>query len=273
MEEVKSAKNAPSTQDPNPPQQPPSKKRSLDNCNDFKNSKFFKMRRLLKDLRPHFIDVLRTPDFRNSKAANEIKENMKLLVELYKQVMAETVPIEKCNNAAVNQPVPSESGMKQNPEEQPQLVKPAISSENNAFRSSSVLDKQQSENGEAPGSYIVGGSAFGWNFITFTGNKSVYYGVTKELFRSAQASLGERWPRSGLPPRKVEGLHKAKILFLQKVLFKPEKQAEAKETSDNQQAKGEEEMEGEERERRGKWGDMEEREKREFGRRPAWRGR
>ncbi|MBA0611145.1 hypothetical protein Godav_011849 [Gossypium davidsonii] len=191
MEEVKSAKNAPSTQDPNPPQQPPGKKRSLDNCNDFKNSKFFKMRRLLKDLRPHFIDVLRTPDFRNSKAANEIKENMKLLVELYKQVMAETVPIEKCNNAAVNQPVPSESGMKQNPEEQPQLVKPAISSENNAFRSSSVLDKQQSENGEAPGSYIVGGSAFGWNFITFTGNKSVYYGVTKELFRSAQASLGE----------------------------------------------------------------------------------
>ncbi|KAK5812586.1 MACPF domain-containing CAD1 -like protein [Gossypium arboreum] len=196
MEEVKSAKNAPPTHDPNPtqqppPQQPPSKKRSLDNCNDFKNSKFFKMRRLLKDLRPHFIDVLRTPDFRNSKAVNEIKENMKLLVELYKQVMAETVPIEKCNNAAVNQQVPSESGMKQNPEEQPQLVKPAISSENNAFQSSSVLDKQQSENGEVPGSYIVGGSAFGWNFITFTGNKPVYYGVTKELFRSAQASLGE----------------------------------------------------------------------------------
>ncbi|KAK8284524.1 hypothetical protein V6Z11_D08G160600 [Gossypium hirsutum] len=178
MEEVKSTKNAPSTQDPNPPQQLPSKKRSLDNCNDFKNSKFFKMRRLLKDLRPHFIDVLRTPDFRNSKAANEIKENMKLLVELYKQVMAETVPIEKCNNAAVNQPVPSESGMKQNPEEQPQLVKPPISSENNAFRSSSVLDKQQSENGEAPGSYIVGGSAFGWNFITFTAlqNKEIKAG-------------------------------------------------------------------------------------------------
>lgn len=116
---------------------------------------------------------------------------MKHLVELYKQIMTEIVPIEKCNNAAVNQPVPSESGMKQNPEEQPQHVKPAISSENNAFRSSSVLEKQQSENGEAPGSYIVGGSAFGWNFITFTGNKPVYYGVTKELFCSAQASLGE----------------------------------------------------------------------------------
>ena len=107
---------------------------------------------------------------------------MKLLVELYKQMTAETVSIEKYNTAPGSQPLPGETGMKQ---------KPAVFSENKTFQSSSVSKKQQSEDGEAPGTYIVGGSAFGWNFITFTGNKPVYYGVTKESFRSAQASLGE----------------------------------------------------------------------------------
>ena len=85
---------------------------------------------------------------------------MKLLLELYKQMTAET-------------------RLTQKQEEQPQVVKPAVPS-----------GKQQSEDGEAPGTYIVGGSAFGWNFITFMGNKPVYYGVTKESFRSAQATLG-----------------------------------------------------------------------------------
>ncbi|XVF73212.1 hypothetical protein PTKIN_Ptkin12aG0183200 [Pterospermum kingtungense] len=213
MEEPKAAQNPPSTQDPNPPaatatateaqttppppprqeppqppappEQPASKKRPLENSNDqFQNSKYFKMRLVLKDLRPHFIEVLRTPDFRNCKAANEIKENMKLLVESYKQMAAETVSIDKCNNAPRSQPFPGEAGMKQ----KPQVVKAAVSSDNKTFHSSSVSEKQKSENGEAPGTYIVGGSAFGWNFITFTGNQPVYYGVTKESFRSAQAS-------------------------------------------------------------------------------------
>ena len=31
------------------------------------------------------------------------------------------------------------------------------------------------------GSYMVGGSPFGWSFITFSGSKPVYYGVTKEV--------------------------------------------------------------------------------------------
>lgn len=35
------------------------------------------------------------------------------------------------------------------------------------------------------GSYIVGGSVFGWNFITCAGSGPVYYGVTKESFRNA----------------------------------------------------------------------------------------
>ncbi|VFQ98633.1 unnamed protein product [Cuscuta campestris] len=37
----------------------------------------------------------------------------------------------------------------------------------------------------AKGTYRVGGSAFGWNFIYYPGGTSVYYGRTKESFRSA----------------------------------------------------------------------------------------
>lgn len=210
MEEPKAAHNPQPTQDPNPPtaiaaaaqaippppqqeapqppappEQPASKKRPLENRNDqFQNSTYYKMRLILKDLRPHFIEVIRTPDFRNCKAADEIKEKMKLMVELCKQMTAETGSIEKRNNAPGSEPVAGETGMKQKPEQQPQAV-------NKTFQSSNVSEKQQSENGEAPGTYIVGGSAFGWNFVTFTGSKPVYYGVTKESFRSAPASLGE----------------------------------------------------------------------------------
>ncbi|KAG8477421.1 hypothetical protein CXB51_031070 [Gossypium anomalum] len=114
---------------------------------------------------------------------------MKHLVDLYKQMI---VSIEKSNNGAGNQTMQGESGTKQKPQEQAQFVKPApaVSSKNKTFQSSSVTGKPQSEDGEASGTYIVGGSAFGWNFITFAGNKPLYYGVTKEAFRSAQANLG-----------------------------------------------------------------------------------
>lgn len=44
-------------------------------------------------------------------------------------------------------------------------------------------EKQQGEDGQPQGTYIVGGSAFGWNFITYSGKEPVYYGVTKEEFR------------------------------------------------------------------------------------------
>ena len=81
-------------------------------------------------------------------------------------------------------------------EEQPQHVKSpeqiqvekayARSSEIKITPPASGLQKPQPEDGQ--GTYVVGGSAFGWNFITFAGKESVYYGRTKEQFRSAQVT-------------------------------------------------------------------------------------
>lgn len=56
----------------------------------------------------------------------------------------------------------------------------------NKLQSSTTSEKPQSEVGDVKGSYVVGGSAFGWNFITFSCKDPVYYGVTKESFRASK---------------------------------------------------------------------------------------
>ena len=55
---------------------------------------------------------------------------------------------------------------------------------NSKVQSSTASEKPSGEAPDPKGSYVVGGSAFGWNFITFTGKDPVYYGVTKETFRA-----------------------------------------------------------------------------------------
>ncbi|KAJ0052346.1 hypothetical protein Pint_00417 [Pistacia integerrima] len=164
---------------PPPPSLPPktTKKRPLDNNGQLQNSNYYKMRLVLKDLRPHFIEVLRTPDFRNCKVTHEIREKIKILMELYK---AETVITVKGRDVAESQP-PQDVKVA----EQPQ--KDGVSAKSSEIESK----KQQGKDGERQGSCIVGGSAFGWNFITFAGTQPVYYGVTKELFRKLNSGEGQ----------------------------------------------------------------------------------
>lgn len=45
-------------------------------------------------------------------------------------------------------------------------------------------NNENSDDGRVQGTYIIGGSNFGWNFITYRSSNAVYYGVTKESFRS-----------------------------------------------------------------------------------------
>ncbi|XP_062090318.1 uncharacterized protein LOC133796703 [Humulus lupulus] len=166
---------------PTPPSQPlppqplsfNSKKRPLPTHSPSHNSKRLKLRLLLKGLRPHFIEVLRTPDFRKCRAANEIQEQLKHVVELCKQAISEANSSWKKN---VNERRPSSGENKdgQNQQEKPQNV------------SSDQQEKAQPEFGEIKGTYVVGGSAFGWNFVTFSSKDPVYYGITKESFRAAK---------------------------------------------------------------------------------------
>ncbi|KAK9911877.1 hypothetical protein M0R45_035759 [Rubus argutus] len=123
MEEAKLVQSA-TTQIPNPPssvEAPPSlppktKKRPLDSDAHISNSTYFQIRAVLREIRPHVLEAIRT-------------------------------------------------------------------------KVSIISGKQQPEDGEIKGAYVVGGSAFGWNFITFSGMEPVYYGMTKESFRAQAAKL------------------------------------------------------------------------------------
>ncbi|CAH1416357.1 unnamed protein product [Lactuca virosa] len=175
---------------PNRPQnlQANPKKRPSD-CNvNIQDSTYFKIRAVLKDLRPHFLEVLRTPDFQTSKAAHEITQQMKVLMKLYKDMTTDTITMEKCKNGI--------DGVHDQKKPPPPEVKPAEPPQPPPVEKEKVVTRKASEElptankhhpeEVTPGSYIVGGSAFGWNFVTFLGGKlAAYYGRTKEDFRAA----------------------------------------------------------------------------------------
>ncbi|XP_031128454.1 uncharacterized protein LOC116030364 [Ipomoea triloba] len=177
---------------PAPPSAPPlsqppkTKKRPLDVAH-LQSTPYFKMRAIVKELRPHVIEVLRSPDFRNCKAATEIRQQLNLLMDLYKETTAEAPPLpKKLKNAAEGHNLLGDTQDGQKPVEKPpperQSAKP---SEDKPVLSENLSPSQQTVDDLDQGTYIVGGSAFGWNFVTYPGTKPIYYGRTKECFRSA----------------------------------------------------------------------------------------
>ncbi|KAK7394778.1 hypothetical protein VNO78_15317 [Psophocarpus tetragonolobus] len=170
MEEAKAAVMAP----------PATKKRPLDSNS---HSNYFKIRSVIRDLRPHFLEIVRTPDYKNCKASNEIREQLKIVIKLYENMKAN-------GQMKVGQNMDQKAAK----EQQPQHVKSPeqIQIEKSFARQSEIkltppgFQKQLVEDAQTQGTYVVGGSAFGWNFITFSGKEPVYYGRTKEQFRSGK---------------------------------------------------------------------------------------
>ncbi|TKY65460.1 hypothetical protein E2542_SST08319 [Spatholobus suberectus] len=179
-----------------PPVPPTTKKRPLDSNT---HSNYFKIRALIRDLRPHFLEVLRTPDYKNCKASHEIREQLKIVIKLYDNMKADVVSQGKSKNVQDGQTKAGQNmDNKTLKEQQLQHIKSPeqIQVEKAFVRPSEIkltppvpgLQKQLVEDGQTQGTYVVGGSAFGWNFITFSGKEPVYYGRTKEQFRSGKVT-------------------------------------------------------------------------------------
>lgn len=123
---------------------------------------------------------------------------MKVLKELYEKITAETVSISKGKNVAEGQSLSGENQNDQKPQEQPQDLKPTMEqpkqdkayakASENKFFSSIAPERRGAEDGQIDGTYVIGGSAFGWNYITYLGDEPVYYGVTKESFRTSNSA-------------------------------------------------------------------------------------
>ncbi|XP_010918541.1 uncharacterized protein [Elaeis guineensis] len=154
---------------------PPAKKRKLED-GGFQNTPYFKIRCMVRDLRPLFLELLRTPDFRNSKAAHDIRNQMKIMLELLKQLNTDIPEEEK--QAAQNQsgeaPNVSDNIMAQ------KKVQGAKATDVTEF--AKQLEEVVQE------TYMIGGSPVGWNFLVYPGSKPLYYGVTKASVLSRQVA-------------------------------------------------------------------------------------
>lgn len=94
------------------------------------------------------------------------------MLELYREMIGESPKREKTtkseslsNGKAINQaPTSTTTGLR-------------------SSESSYVQTEKHNSNGD--GDKVVGGSAFGWNFVTHGGKEAVYCGMSKEEYRSS----------------------------------------------------------------------------------------
>ncbi|KAG5606995.1 hypothetical protein H5410_028487 [Solanum commersonii] len=199
---MEAPKTAPPQSQNLPPSQPPmNRKRPLD-ISKSQNSPYNKMRLIVKDLRPHVIEletwvgnrVLAVAELGILQGCAVFKETtnknfqeLNLLIDLYKEVMEETVNPEVAKDAPGAQNSSVDIMDEEKPSEQQKDMKPPPESEASVKPEGDSSEKQEAEDDgvQGTGTYVVGGSAFGWNFITYTSGKAIYYGRTKESFRSS----------------------------------------------------------------------------------------
>nr|CAD1844832.1 unnamed protein product [Ananas comosus var. bracteatus] len=138
------------------------------------------------------VKLVQASDFRNSNAAHDILKQISTLTELSKQLRNELTTVEELKKPSEeSKPLPG--AVKKEPTNNFQEVNApnanviAESLPERAKTSETKDSPKQLEDGFL-GSYVIGGSPVGWNFLVYSGIKTVYYGVTKEEFRSRQAA-------------------------------------------------------------------------------------
>ncbi|KAM0945119.1 hypothetical protein DsansV1_C10g0099171 [Dioscorea sansibarensis] len=176
---------------PAPPQSESRKRKALD-AGDFHNSGYFKIRAIVKELRPFFVQLFEAPDFRNCEAACEIRRRMKVMIELTKQLRTDTPSPPKAKRQEQTcSGVKAEHYLGKLQEEQKDVQVPRAS-ELSPHANISDEIKKSNESGKEQdglqGTFVVGGSPIGWNFVVFPGSVPVYYGRTKASAIALQAA-------------------------------------------------------------------------------------
>ncbi|KAH7691736.1 hypothetical protein IHE45_01G018200 [Dioscorea alata] len=189
-----------------PPPAPPhseSRKRKALDAGDFQHSGYFKIRAIVKELRPFFIQLFEATDFRNCEAACEIRRRMKVMIELTKQLRTDTPsPPNPKKQEQTFTGVKTEHYLGELQVEQKNVQVPKAS-EFNPHANISDEVKKSNESGKEQdglqGTFVVGGSPIGWNFVVFPGSVPVYYGRTKAsaiALRAAKQSASESEERA-----------------------------------------------------------------------------
>ncbi|KAK7860844.1 hypothetical protein CFP56_029283 [Quercus suber] len=154
------------------------KRKLIDTTFSNPNSSYFKIRALTQQLRPRFIEV-------PVKDIFFINICMRLLLDLYKQM---TVEMGNPRKFEPHCQVFSSGNMPGKGNQKGKRPKPLQAQHfmNSAENKPPTVpfSSEKTNSGHLKGSYILGNSDFGKNFITYLGSKPVYYGVTKESHRS-----------------------------------------------------------------------------------------
>ncbi|KAH9605535.1 hypothetical protein KSS87_001921 [Heliosperma pusillum] len=153
-----------------------SKKRSLDYAYLSQNFPYFKMRAVITELRPLILKAILAPTLDTCEARRGVQEKLELLLDQCRQ--QKTASVINCNGG------PGRKHTDNGKQPEPKLPQLPRVTQEKRVSTGNVIAKQKHENQGIPGSYIVGGSAFGWNFLMFQGTKPEYYGRTKEGFRA-----------------------------------------------------------------------------------------
>ncbi|KAI5011566.1 uncharacterized protein LOC123427535 [Hordeum vulgare subsp. vulgare] len=182
----------------------PPKKRKLEELG-FHDSPYYRIREAVASLRGRFLQVCQATDSQKKDAALEILKEMKVVMELSKKmrldISAAAEPAKPSDIPAVrdvkNKPsgkVPS--GGKNQGQDTGEKVPlkpvssqtPAVGIHREANPSETANQGNQLLGGRLQGSYVVGGSPMGWNFLMWPGGKAVYYGLTKPEWLARQAA-------------------------------------------------------------------------------------
>ncbi|WOL13540.1 hypothetical protein Cni_G22310 [Canna indica] len=72
------------------------KKNMADLVEEFRNSDYYKLRLLVKNLRPLFVEAIWTPDLQSSSVAHDILNQMNIMIELTKKIRGDVVSSKEC---------------------------------------------------------------------------------------------------------------------------------------------------------------------------------
>ncbi|KAI5071731.1 hypothetical protein GOP47_0013982 [Adiantum capillus-veneris] len=121
------------------------RKRTTDLSVDLTSTKFGQLRRVLQELRPYVLEVLRSPDFQNNRSSPLVRKVTKQVREICKELRQETMMLAKQKKAS-----DTSAAAKEGYEE-------------------STIKKQQVIDApiyvDDPGPSLVGCAPVGWNFI------------------------------------------------------------------------------------------------------------
>lgn len=197
----------------------PPKKRKLEGVG-FQRSPYYTIRETVANLRVRFLQVCQGTDSEKKDTAVGILNEMKSVMELSKKtrldLSASAEPVKPLNKHAARAPEDKRVGKVLSAEKS--LVPPTslglaghfvhntgggvpLKPDNSDTAAhglpvktrkwpglSKITGFTKRQGGLPQGSYVIGGSPIGWNFLVWPGSKAVYYGLTKAEWLARQSA-------------------------------------------------------------------------------------